>query len=459
MSSTNPRGEFSRTLQMRLQNAEQRVCQLPPELMLEIFEIGLAIAMLTRQQDRFLKSVTAVCHRWRQCAIRNPALWAFAVFVETPEGCSSLAKLASYLTRSGVVELDLVVHIVGDSPTFGRFFQLIQPHLLRCRTLTISMVHPRGGFPSVLLHGPLPCLRDLSIVFHPATDNTISDARPLFATPLLCTVQYLRLELSHDTVTNFRGINTTALEDVSLRIPRLQHHELAWLIANSPLLRTLALHDVDDFAQTFAAGAPIEAPHIQTLVLDDCCLSTRVLECPGLESLALGLHGGLRDYAAILPSISPFPQLRHISLGIILDIPNLPALAVAFIRTCHNLSSLQLYAERSSVLLLRELSAITGAGSGLPQSLRMIRILRLPLGGETGFESMLDEENTMYELVQVMRACLQQQLVLTTEWNQEHGWGGHPVQMLALKARGDVGDRVVLLQSDRSTMSFDEDRD
>lgn len=454
LSSSFGRAPFP-ILQRRIQNSMAPSHRVSTETLARIFELGLGLAMESDSADGFLLAVTSVCHLWRICAIGSPALWRFIVFLESAGNASSLWKIATYLERSAMTELEVVIHVVGPrSHLLTKFMQLWKPHLFRCQALTIALVNTGGVSPVLPLDGYLPLLRTLSVTLHGAPNRGSPHAIRLFEPRLQCTLRSFHLEVSADWIMDISAVSTGGMHNVSLQIPGLRRQQLAAILTQSDNLRSLTLRDVDDADSSFANSPYLPIPQLRALALEDCRLPLHTFRVPLLRSLTLGLHGGLQDYSYIFPFVTPFPSLQSLTLGIILDIPGLPALAAAFIRSCAMLKTLQLVVEPSATQILILLASNPRT---MPPHLNLVRLIREQWVDEQAERSGLPGElqDTMFDLVQVLKSLLTVRPTMCVEWIQDTEREDFPAQLIALQAQ--LGDRVFLQEEFGDEMELIEE--
>ncbi|KAF8308357.1 hypothetical protein DL93DRAFT_2171116 [Clavulina sp. PMI_390] len=415
-----------------LRNARRPAVSLSREVLLRIFDLGLRMALDDDTADDFLLSISAVCHEWRKRAIAAPHLWRFIVFLQSPNGVSSLERIANYLSRSGMVELDVVIHVVGtQSRPLAFFMQMVTPHLFRCQALSITLVNTSGASPVLPIDGYMPLLRDLSITLHDTQPARTSVALRLFGPQLQCTPVNVHIEASNECAVDISGLHVGRLRKISLLLPGLRREHLSHILSHSQNLRSLTLRDVDDADRTFTHSSSILAANLRSLALEDCALPLNVVRASHLHRLSLGLHGGLRDYSYLFPFMTPFAALQHLSIGIILDIPGIPALVAAFVRNNSTLRSLQLVAEPSATQILLLLASNPRT---MPRNLNLIRLVRMTWVDDQaehqGGPSEL--QDNMYDLAQVLLGLLAVRPALCLHWYQDTERAAQPPQILTL---------------------------
>lgn len=145
--------------------------RLPPELLAEIFLIGLESLSAQRKDytavNTYLVRLTAVCAFWRSMAISTPTLWAkIRCIYYTPKKIGRVAAfLRMQLERSQKVllDLELVTGYSSDTRSTARVVGIIYPHLHRCHTIALELYNARDRRMLLPLPGPLKNLTSLAI--------------------------------------------------------------------------------------------------------------------------------------------------------------------------------------------------------------------------------------------------------------------------------------------------------
>ncbi|KAF8312994.1 hypothetical protein DL93DRAFT_1214114 [Clavulina sp. PMI_390] len=103
--------------------------------------------MVTRDDEARLwrSPILAVCHRWRQCAVRFPTLWA-QVYVEKS---TSFDELTTWLRRSEPLSLDVTIRHLVDAEHFKAVMVWIGGRDSRIGTLFLNVpeIAPSSIFP------------------------------------------------------------------------------------------------------------------------------------------------------------------------------------------------------------------------------------------------------------------------------------------------------------------------
>ncbi|KZP11858.1 hypothetical protein FIBSPDRAFT_1042458 [Athelia psychrophila] len=119
-------------------NHENLVESLPTEILMSIFEIGSGRSYPgTKRTICFEVAISHVSRRWRSVALGTPSLWTILNRESYQE---RLSGLAAYIERSHPLQLYIQIVIGRSGPkrdSITSFAQMIQPHLFRCRTLSV----------------------------------------------------------------------------------------------------------------------------------------------------------------------------------------------------------------------------------------------------------------------------------------------------------------------------------
>ncbi|KAJ7189113.1 hypothetical protein C8R46DRAFT_34916 [Mycena filopes] len=140
------------------------VRRLPPELLMEIFEL----CGHPRGADLNLLALSQVCSHWRRVAVGTPGLWSH-VDVDTNSWRSSrlsaatlLGRLDDSLQRGGALPLTLCVDVGRDAEYNINVVKALIKHAPRWRSLSFSGELESFRFTAGA-HGDLPLLESLDI--------------------------------------------------------------------------------------------------------------------------------------------------------------------------------------------------------------------------------------------------------------------------------------------------------
>lgn len=326
---------------------------LPNELLESIFIIGSRILVPTDERyphhplvsklslpPLYPTSITQVCRRWRQLAIRMPSLWNNLYISRSGQSHRRLKTalgrsmdwVPSYLRLSG----DFPLYITLD---FTRIpiesaMSVISPHSTRWRSLTILVSHV-GNLPAILpsfKSTPAPRLKYLTIaadIYREGIRST-EPLPPFFVagTPNLSAVHLKGVYLCWNGPP-LLGLTTLELR-FSTRWPGF--HQLKSMFEASPNLTRLIIQD--DIASIlrsveYTAGQQkINLQHLRYLDIEvhrirqtevDVARLISIFSTPALETLALRSIRSSEWTAIVLGSKarrnSPdFPRIRRLQL-------------------------------------------------------------------------------------------------------------------------------------------------
>jgi len=108
---------------------------LPNEILAEIFLYGRDSQSSPRETVRYLASVSKACSWWRSVAITTALLWTSIdyIFPNSQHSITTFTRLSRYLARSKHASINVSAVFVPEDPDAARVWELIGPHMSRCR--------------------------------------------------------------------------------------------------------------------------------------------------------------------------------------------------------------------------------------------------------------------------------------------------------------------------------------
>jgi hypothetical protein len=157
----------------RAKNSLLPVGRLPDEVLSEI----LLLSVVPIEYDLWASPILSTCHRWRQCAIRNPKIWS----VISIDYCTELDELELWLSRSASCPLHIQFFYEQDVPPeeimrhFTAAYEVTSNRHCRVRSLHIE------GITSLETLLPLKSLGTSlrELVLASASDKETSNVLPV----------------------------------------------------------------------------------------------------------------------------------------------------------------------------------------------------------------------------------------------------------------------------------------
>ncbi|KAF7986267.1 hypothetical protein HWV62_35184 [Athelia sp. TMB] len=320
-----------------LHNIDALTSNVPDEALAMIFEAGALPG--SSHWPHFGVVVSHVSSRWRRVALSTPRLWTNVV--SRIHDAGSRVRALAFLERSKLAPLDIAIFRLEPDDPSPHFFQLINGHIGRCRTLRIEDAHHGMGQAIECLSNAAPLLRSINLGSG-TKDREVYFAlgAPLFpaGAPRLETAQLdcIDVDTMHFCLPAFISVTSLRLTNVRLNRPTLGSYiELRDALVALQSLHHLELQ-LDSYELIHTAHLPIILPTIRYLRLEippgnldtfTCSLVASNLLVLSLERWDGQEHAfGMEDQ-----STHRFPSLEHLILtGIDINTPYLDAYAKRF---------------------------------------------------------------------------------------------------------------------------------
>ena len=118
-----------------MHNVPATIYRLPCEILAEIFLYGRDSQASPRWIVHYLASVSEVCSLWRSAAVTTALLWTSVYYNFPTRQLSTItyARLSAYLERSKNASIDVSMVFAAEDANAARIWELIRPHMGRCR--------------------------------------------------------------------------------------------------------------------------------------------------------------------------------------------------------------------------------------------------------------------------------------------------------------------------------------
>lgn len=381
--------------------------KLPTEILSEIFLAGL-VSVTDGELTEYLNTVTSVCALWRNIAHSTNRLWTRIVwFLDDPTSPSHIdariQRLRRCLEMSANAPLGIRLdYYETDSINCARVWQLICPHLSRCRSLSIGYYNRIEEF--LPLPGRLVLLKELKLY-----GNVDSHKCPLFDEPEHCSLRSLSISAVLTTESTWLAhIPTKELMRVKLCVSlgsRLLNGVLGFLAGCDALTR---LNLKTGYSDTILSDIThIVLPSLRVLNLAGTLSvdSQKWISAPNLEELIL--DGSMIHVSPPSMSEPISPLLR--SLSVYLDWPLSAASLRTVLSACPAVTHLQIYQLPLPKALLDLLADLLDNRPESPSTLPLLEILRITstsfdgLGLEYSVSELLRKRPKLYLSVTASR--------------------------------------------------------
>lgn len=276
--------------------SEAFILRLPAEIIIEIVEIAILIPPQEvryvafdsdyRRDSILLLCLSHVCHSWRVLITETSSLWSFA---STLYG-SGLTQHIVELSRESLLTVELMVNSVTVTDLYKQ--------QARIKALKISHYLHQGNrdrniVAGLFLEPPAPSLQDISIIWTPANQLTLSDSMPLFSGdhPRLRSVYLSRVAPPWQSSV-FRGLTRLVVRQVPPASKGLESQQLTSILNSCPGLVDLELSDAGPVDKVPGRRVRMSLQCLLSLTLympqETCKDFLSLLDLPKLVRLSIG---------------------------------------------------------------------------------------------------------------------------------------------------------------------------
>lgn len=310
-----------------LHNANVAVHKLPVELLSDVFLIAYSHSIEGYADLQYLLSITSVCKEWRELALECPLLWTNISVSTDFTGRvfeMQLHRLKGFLIRSKDASLWLEIDVYNDAnktsnKKLQRIFNIVHPHLARCRDISIIFFTENPSFEFLPFHGPLERLE--SFYIHAGRWYSKTEGKvliPVFTNDCLLP-RIKRMTIMGIITALHNKLPPTQLTQLLVTSSKQTWKSNIDLISKCSALQELSLIIKDIYTNPFLSSQAFTLHDLKSLsVVDDLSFGfTSLISTPVLEKLTI-IQSPWMNEASLGDSIVHLPKLRSlIVIGVV----------------------------------------------------------------------------------------------------------------------------------------------